>query len=181
MKRLGRQVMSYERTSFAGFGSGTSVSKKVCTIALIGLTVAAIVAMSLVPRISQDESYHQFADQRTVFGISNFLNVLSNLPFLLTGIAGLLFVTGKDSLASSSSFIHRIERWPYIVLFFGVTLTCFGSAYYHLSPNTDRLMWDRLPMSIAFMSLFAAVIAERINLRAGLVRSRRLCLSESAA
>jgi len=51
----------------------------------------------------------------------------------------------------------------------GVTLTCFGSAYYHLSPNSDRLMWDRLPMSIAFTSLLAAVIAERINVKAGLV------------
>lgn len=134
-----------------------------------GLTLSSIVAMALVPRIEQDEAYHHFADQRSVFGISNFLNVISNLPFLLTGVAGLLFLTRDHSSASSGSFLNRFERWPYIVFFFGVTLTCFGSAYYHLSPNTDRLMWDRLPMSIAFMSLFATVIAERIDLRAGLV------------
>jgi hypothetical protein len=54
------------------------------------------------------------------------------------------------------------------MFFLGVTLACFGSAYYHLSPNNDRLMWDRLPMSIAFLSLLAAVIAERINVRVGL-------------
>jgi hypothetical protein len=135
----------------------------------IGLTLSSIVVMALVPRIPQDEAYHHFADQRSVFGIANFLNVVSNLPFLLTGIAGLLFLTRNDSTALSGTFINLFERWPYVVFFFGVTLTCFGSAYYHLSPNTDRLMWDRLPMSIAFMSLFATVIAERIHLRAGLI------------
>lgn len=30
-------------------------------------------------------------------------------------------------------------------------------------------MWDRLPMSIAFMSLVSAVVAERLSLKAGLV------------
>jgi len=137
-------------------------------LAIIGLTLATIVAMALAPRFPQDESYHDFADQRSVLGISNFLNVVSNLPFLLTGIAGLLFVTRKPSTASTGSFLHRFERWPYAVFFLGVTLACFGSAYYHLSPNSDRLMWDRLPMSIAFTSLLAAVIAERTNVRVGL-------------
>ena len=143
-------------------------AQRVYRWAILGLTFVAIVAVALAPRISQDESYHQFADQRSLLGVDNFLNVVSNLPFLLTGIAGLLFVTGKNSSASAGTFLHRLERWPYIVFFVGVALTCFGSAYYHLSPNTKRLMWDRLPMSIAFMSLLAAVITERINLKAGL-------------
>jgi hypothetical protein len=47
-------------------------------------------------------------------------------------------------------------------------LTAFGSGYYHLDPDNDRLMWDRLPMTIVFMSLVAALIAERISLRVGL-------------
>lgn len=133
--------------------------------AMLGLTAAAIIGVALAPRISQDESYHQFADQRSWAGVDNFLNVVSNLPFLITGIAGLVFLFGARA---SSGFLNRSERWPYIVFFFGVTLTCFGSAYYHLSPTTERLMWDRLPMSVAFMSLLAAVIAERINFKAGI-------------
>ena len=145
------------------------MTTRVRALAIIGLTLAMIVAMALAPRIPQNESYHDFADQRAVFGISNFLNVVSNLPFLFIGIAGLLFLTPNQPKSSSGSFLHRFERWPYVVFFLGVTLTCFGSAYYHLSPNSDCLMWDRLPMSIAFMSLLAAVIAERISLRAGLV------------
>jgi hypothetical protein len=48
-----------------------------------------------------------------------------------------------------------------------VGLTAFGSAYYHLHPDNDRLMWDRLPMSVAFMSLVAAVLAERIDNKLG--------------
>ena len=144
------------------------MTARVGTLTMIGLNVATIVATALVPRIQQDEAYHHFADQRSLLGIANFMNVASNLPFLATGIAGLLFVNRKSSLAYNT-FLHRFERWPYIVFFFGVMLTCFGSAYYHQSPNTERLMWDRLPMSIAFMSLLAAVISERINVRAGLV------------
>ena len=43
----------------------------------------------------------------------------------------------------------------------------FGSAYYHWNPTTEALFWDRLPMSIAFMSFFAAVICDRIDKQYG--------------
>jgi len=39
-------------------------------------------------------------------------------------------------------------------------LTCVGSAYYHLAPSDTRLIWDRLPMTLVFMSFLAAVMAE---------------------
>ena len=55
-----------------------------------------------------------------------------------------------------------------MVFFAGLLLTGFGSAYYHLEPNNERLVWDRLPLAGALMGLFAAVIAERIGVRAGL-------------
>jgi ceramidase len=160
--------MSHQGATLSNGENRTLMTSRVRALAIIGLTLAMIVAMALAPRIPQNESYHDFADQRAVLGISNFLNVVSNLPFLFVGIAGLLFLTRKQSTSSRDSFFHRFERWPYAVFFLGVTLACFGSAYYHLSPNSDRLMWDRLPMSIAFMSLLAAVIAERINVRVGL-------------
>lgn len=134
-------------------------------IMLGGLTLAAIIAIAFVPRIPQSEAYHNFADQRTLIGIRNFLNVISNLAFLLIGVSGLLFVTRPNS---QSSFLQPSERAPYVAFFLGVTLTCIGSAYYHFSPSTGRLMWDRLPMTIAFTSLLSAVIAERINPKAGL-------------
>jgi hypothetical protein len=49
-----------------------------------------------------------------------------------------------------------------------VALTAAGSAYYHLAPDNERLFWDRLPMTIAFMSLIAAQVVDRISVRAGL-------------
>jgi hypothetical protein len=129
-----------------------------------GVTLAAIIAVAFVPRVPQSEAYHNFADQRSLFGIDNCLNVISNIAFLVVGISGLFVIT---STRSRNSFVQSWERPHYVVFFVGVTLTCFGSAYYHLAPNTERLMWDRLPMTIAFMSLLTAVITERINLKAG--------------
>jgi hypothetical protein len=133
---------------------------------LIGLTAATVLAVFLLPRIAQDPSYHDFADQRTLIGIANALNVVSNLPFLLAGIAGLVLLRSR---ASHTSFQSPAERLPYVFFFVGVAMTCAGSSYYHLLPSNDRLLWDRLPMAVAFMALFTAVIAERINLRAGLI------------
>lgn len=150
-------------------GKRMLITARTRTMVIIALTLATIFAMTLAPRIPQSESYHNFADQRSVLGISNFLNVVSNLPFLLIGISGLILLARPNSPGSIGRLLHRSERWPYFTFFLGVTITCLGSAYYHLSPNSDRLMWDRLPMSIAFTSLLAAVIAERINLKVGLV------------
>ena len=137
-------------------------------LALSLITLATILGLVLVGPITQDEAYHHFADQRSLLGVPNFLNVVSNLTFLLVGATGLLFILRKHS-ATAGNFLDRFEALPYISVFVAVTLTCFGSAYYHLSPTSERLVWDRLPMSLAFMSLLAAVIVERINLRAGLL------------
>jgi hypothetical protein len=132
---------------------------------IAGLTLMVIIAIAFIPRIPQSEAYHSFGDQRSLLGIPNCLDVISNLPFLVVGVSGLLFLAGRSA---RHRFVQSSERWSYVMFFAGVTLTCFGSAYYHLAPNTGRLMWDRLPMTIAFMSLLSAVIAERINLKAGL-------------
>jgi hypothetical protein len=65
-------------------------------------------------------------------------------------------------------FLSRAGGGHTSSVFVGLQLTAFGSSYYHLSPNNSRLVWDRLPMTIAFMSMVAAIIAERISLRIGL-------------
>jgi len=50
--------------------------------------------------------------------------------------------------------------------FVGVFLTGIGSSYYHLYPDNRTLVWDRLPMTIAFMALFGAIVGEYISRRA---------------
>ena len=50
----------------------------------------------------------------------------------------------------------------YVVFFIGVALTGIGSSWYHFAPDTHTLVWDRLPMTVAFMALFTIVIAEHV-------------------
>jgi hypothetical protein len=132
------------------------------------LSVVMLLLAAFAPPIPQPLEYHEFADQRAYFGVPNFLNVVSNVAFLLVGVASILFLTRSAKARAGTAFVESHERWPYLVLFAGVALTGFGSAYYHLEPNNDRLMWDRLPMAVAIMALLATTLAERVRVRAGL-------------
>ena len=131
---------------------------------IVALTAVFLVAAFLLPPTPQPLDYHDFADHRALFGIANFLDVASNLGFLLVALAGLAVVFRPRTAFAASS-----ERWPYAVFFVGMLLTAAGSAYYHLAPDNARLFWDRLPMTVAFMALVAAQIVDRIDRRLGLV------------
>src|SRR5215471_15107568 len=135
---------------------------------LAGVAAAGILALPSLPPLRQPQSYHHFADDRAFFGVPNFFNVVSNAGFLLVGITGLRLIWSKQANNVASRFAEPREKWPYIVFFVGVFATCFGSSYYHWRPNDETLVWDRLPMTVAFMSLLAAMIAERIDIRVGL-------------
>jgi hypothetical protein len=136
----------------------------------VGLLVLAgvvlVLAFILLPRIPQPQAYHHFADQRGFLGIPNFGDVSSNLPFAVVGLWGFVFVLRVKP--DYQRFVDPRERWPYAFVFMGLLLTAFGSSYYHLAPDNARLVWDRLPITVVFMSTVAAVIAERISVRAGL-------------
>jgi hypothetical protein len=131
---------------------------------LVVMFIAASLSLFIIEPVPQPLSYHQFVDMRSWLGISNFGDVVSNLPFALTGGAGLWYVFGPRG---SSIFDCRADRLPYAVFFTGVSLVSIGSAYYHLAPDNGRLVWDRLPMSVTFMALFSAFIADRIHSRIG--------------
>jgi hypothetical protein len=133
----------------------------------IGVTAILIAGLFLLPPIPQAPAYHAFADRRSFFGLPNFLNAVSNFFFLIVGIAGLRFVLRRNGAGLPAAFIDRAERWPYAVFFAGVALVAFGSGYYHLAPGNERLFWDRLPMTLAFMSFLAAMVAERIHVGTG--------------
>src|SRR5262249_13328394 len=122
--------------------------------ALLGLMVVSLVTLPLLPPIAQDPAYHQFADQRTLFGIPNFWNVVSNLPFVIIGARGL-----RQFARHRAGF----------VLFIGVLLTGFGSAYYHWEPNNSTLFWDRLPMALTFMAILTIGVEECVSAKAGAI------------
>jgi hypothetical protein len=71
-----------------------------------------------------------------------------------------------QSEANAPGLLNSGERWPYFVFFLGVALNTFGSAYYHARPDDSRVVWDRLPMTLGFMSLLAATLNERISVQA---------------
>jgi hypothetical protein len=107
--------------------------------------------MLFVAPIRQDPAYHAFADTRTILGVPNFWNVVSNLPFLALAFWGWrLCRTLEDR-----------------IFLCGVAAVTFGSAYYHAWPYSSTLFWDRLPMTVAFMALFSTIIGERLDKRAG--------------
>ncbi|KAH7387222.1 hypothetical protein KP509_16G011300 [Ceratopteris richardii] len=144
------QVAMNRLSEHRGLASGTGL---VCFVLL----------MLLTPRIPQPQSYHKFSDQRNLIGVPNSMNVISNFPFLIIGVIGLVLSLHGNYLGLSL----KGEVWCWASFYVGVTATAFGSAYYHLKPNDARLVWDRLPMAIAVSSILAVFIIERIDERKG--------------
>lgn len=120
---------------------------------LIGVAIGGAL---LLPPIAQDPAYHDLADRRGLLGIPGFLNIATNLAFLVVGVAGILLCAARKGLAA---------RRAWMTCFIGVALISLGSSYYHVAPDNGTLVWDRLPMSIGFMALFIAVLSDYINPR----------------
>ena len=119
------------------------------------------------PPLLQSQDYHRFADTRELLAVANAADTLSNLAFLVVGGLGLAFLWRERAAGLGERFAAPREMQPYAVFFAGVALTSAGSAWYHLAPDDAGLVWDRLPMTVAFMSLVAAVVQERISVRLG--------------
>ncbi|XP_057530516.1 uncharacterized protein LOC130808960 [Amaranthus tricolor] len=122
-----------------------------------------VVLMIFTPAIPQSQEYHNFADQRQFLGIPNMLNVISNIPFLVIGLIGLVLCHYRNYFKLSL----QGEVWGWSCFYIGVAAVGIGSSYYHLQPNDASLVWDRLPMTFAFTSLVAIFIIERVDEQKG--------------
>jgi len=118
------------------------------------LTFGSFLPLLFIAPIPQDPAYHQFADLKTVWGIPNFLNVVTSLPFLFVGLLGII---------SARTYQLTVAPWSWRFLFGGVALVGLGSAYYHWAPSHWTLVWDRLPMAVGFMALFVALLSENVH------------------
>ena len=125
-------------------------------VAVGGLAALALPVLLLVPAIPQDPAYHRFADTRSLLGIAHFWNVFTNVLFALAGVHG---------LATRHRVDASVRQLHYRVLCVAAILVAFGSTYYHLSPDTWTLVWDRLPITVAFMALFTMVVSDRFSPR----------------
>ena len=119
------------------------------------LTIALMVFLDPIP---QSAGYHRFADTRALWGMPNASNILSNLGFILVGVLGL-----ADLRHASPDRYLPGARAAYFLLFASTLLVGLGSGYYHWRPDNSTLIWDRLPMAVAFMALFSIILAEYVS------------------
>jgi hypothetical protein len=143
------------------------MTKKSKVFLIIFISFAVTGLIFIFPPIAQDPAYHNFADKRGLLGIPNFGDVMGNILFIIFGLMGM--GTVFKSCNDINTFTMKGECSLWEVFFVGTFLVGFGSGYYHLEPNNHTLVWDRLPMTIAFMSFFSLILMERISEKAGLL------------
>jgi len=124
------------------------------------IAAASLLVLLCLPPIHQDARYHEFADSRSFFGVPNFADVVSNAPFLIVGLTGIML--GAFGCLTGYSIC-------WFTFFLGVSLVSVGSGYYHWDPNNDSLVWDRLPMTVAFIGLFMAILSESVHPKLGTI------------
>lgn len=138
-----------------------NVSKEKIGLFIIAILCAlTVIAFLFSDPIPQDVAYHNFSDAAKYLGVPNALNVLSNLPFFVLGIVGVYKLTYNGNIKYP---IIENNKQAYVILCLGTALVGLGSGFYHLSPNNNSILWDRLPMTLAFMSLYSIIIAEFIS------------------
>jgi thiamine transporter ThiT len=102
---------------------------------------------------------HPFVDARTLLGIPNALDVVSNLPFIGLGAWGLWSLVRAPVVPTAT-------RQAATVFFVGLVLTSVSSSVYHWAPSVWGLAVDRAGMAVAFAGVLGLATAERVSLRA---------------
>ena len=140
------------------------LDRKSLTIIVTLLAVTLIVwAQGPIP---QHVGYHDFADTKPWLGVPNGFNVFSNIPFFVAGVYGIQVLT-PGAHSNQEAFLDRKHRAAYWVLFVSTCFVALGSSYYHVWPTMETLFCDRLPMTIAFMSIVTILLTEKVNARLG--------------
>ncbi|HWP11877.1 MAG TPA: hypothetical protein VNN06_08650 [Ramlibacter sp.] len=134
------------------------------TEALLLLACVGLAALALFgPAVAQPANYHQFADQRVLWGLPFAMDVLSNLAFLLAGAAGAWCL-----LRLPPGTLGNVDRAMAALFFAGLTLTAAASGWYHWQPDDAGLALDRCAMAVAFAGLLGLAAAGHVSARAGL-------------
>jgi hypothetical protein len=138
----------------------TMFSKREILLLLAGIGLLALAVFG--PPLAQPARLNDLADQRVLWGLPFAMDVMSNLPFALAGVAGLWLLA-----RSPTGALSRAERSMATLFFAGLVLTACASAWYHLGPDDMGLAIDRYGMSVAFAGLLGLAAAGRVSGRAG--------------
>lgn len=105
---------------------------------------------------------HPFADARAFWGLSNAMDVLSNLPLAAVGLSGCLLLLSDRRMPAAT--------WTALQVFFmGLLLVALGSAWYHWAPSAAGLALGRLGMAVVFGGAVSLAVAERVGQRSASV------------
>lgn len=136
-------------------------------IRLAVITSVLILLACLGPFVAQPDGHHAFADQRMLLGIPFALDVLSNLPFAIWGLAGLWLAWPVAVGGHNAAIGNRPQGWQALIFFAGLLLTAACSIWYHLNPGDAGLAVDRCGMAVAFAGLLGLAVGSRAGGRAG--------------
>ena len=144
-----------------------------------GLLVGACALLGLAlfgPSMLDSAHQHGFADQRTLLGIPCALDVLSNLPFAIAGVLGLVWLVRLPHAA-----MDGVSRALVALFLAGLVCTSVGSSFYHWRPSDFGLFWDRLGMVLPFAGLLGLAAAGRVSGRAGIATAGAVLLGGTSA
>ncbi len=155
----------------------TSPLSRIESALLLALAIALMVAC-FGPAVAQHAHYHAFADQGTGWGVPFAMDVLSNLPFAVVGVWGLVALKRLPADTQSSAQPISYARAPSVaqpgahhalaaLFFMGLLATAACSSFYHWQPDNAGLAIDRLGMVVAFAGLLGLAVADRVSGRAG--------------
>jgi hypothetical protein len=133
---------------------------------VIWTAALAVAAAGFVFRLPQPADYHDFADQRTIFGVPHFTNVVTNAAFAVVGVIALAGLSRRRRGAEPGLFWPP-ETFLFRIFYASSIGVAAGSALYHWSPSNLTLFWDRLPMAVCVAALAAGLLAGRLGAAAG--------------
>eukprot|EP00762_Andalucia_godoyi_P002266 ANDGO_07585.mRNA.1 hypothetical protein len=109
-----------------------------------------------------------FADHRSLWLIPNFLNVTSNIVFLIVGFWGLRFLLFPGyEWEWSRAFVHSQERVLFILMYGCVFLSGVVFALYGYHPTPASYCWTRIILGCCESCYLSVLISERISARFG--------------
>jgi hypothetical protein len=127
--------------------------------ALGAFAVSPALACSAMSPVIKGPGFHEYADGRYWLGIPHAGDVLSNLPFVIVGIMGL--VAARE--------VTAVPRRLVQLFFLAILGIGLGSGAYHVHPIDATLAFDWLPIVVALAWLTALVVSDRVDARAGRV------------